>query len=207
MQGPMQDLDAGLNAKAWHGASLSSDMTSSCLINRVRIVVEGRYTVQHEHENWARLLTFGTKFACSEENVLCWQWRFHWILKWKLHLAKMNNLPDAPWHWRHGAGPPEGGPNATASVALAKGRPWHLITLWVSNEEMHTSGLHNSESSQGQIDQHKFTGCKCLFRCSVEAFLKYNYYLMSGFYNIFCNWESFCQPHVYCGLHFFAGLV
>jgi len=121
MQGPMQDLDAGLNAKAWHGASLSSDMTSSCLINRVRIVVEGRYTVQHEHENWARLLTFETKFACSEENVLCWQWRFHWILKWKLHLAKMNNLPDAPWHWRHGAGPPEGWAQCNCIDCIGKG--------------------------------------------------------------------------------------
>ena len=93
-----------VNARPRHEAPLSSDfMTSSSSVNRVRIVVEGRYAVQHEHENCARLLTFETKFASSAENVLCWQWRFQWILKRKLYLAKMNNLP------RHqGAGPPEG---------------------------------------------------------------------------------------------------
>jgi len=25
---------------------------------------------------------------------------------------------------------------------------------------------------------------------------------MSGFHNIFCNWESFCRPHVDRGPHF-----
>jgi len=40
--------DAGPNARPGRGASLSSDfMTSSCSINRVTIVVERRYAVQH----------------------------------------------------------------------------------------------------------------------------------------------------------------
>ena len=41
-------------------------------------------------------------------------WRFYWIIKRNLHLAKMNNLPK-----HHGAGH-----HAAASVASAKGRPW-----------------------------------------------------------------------------------
>ena len=98
--------------------------------------------------------------------------------------------------------PQRGGAQCNCIGCMGKGRPWHLITLWVSNEEMHTSGLHNSESWQGQIDQHKFTGWKCLFRCSVEVFLKYNYLSDVRLSQYFCNWESFCQPHVYCGLHF-----
>jgi len=36
-------------------------------------------------------------------------WRFYWIIKRKVYLAKMSNLPK-----HHGAGP-----NAAASVALA----------------------------------------------------------------------------------------
>jgi len=48
MQGPMQDLDAGPNARPRRGAPLSSDfMTSSCSVSRVTIVVERRYAVQH----------------------------------------------------------------------------------------------------------------------------------------------------------------
>jgi len=44
----MQDLGAGPNARHRLGAPLSSDfMTSSCSFNRVTIVVERRYTVQH----------------------------------------------------------------------------------------------------------------------------------------------------------------
>jgi len=40
--------DAGPNARPRRGAPLSSDfMTSSCSANRVTIVVERRYTVQH----------------------------------------------------------------------------------------------------------------------------------------------------------------
>ena len=40
--------DAGPNARPGHGAPLSSDfMTSSCSVNRVTIVVERRYAVQH----------------------------------------------------------------------------------------------------------------------------------------------------------------
>jgi len=40
--------DAGPNARPGRGASLSSDfMTSSRSVNRVTIVVERRYTVQH----------------------------------------------------------------------------------------------------------------------------------------------------------------
>jgi len=35
------------------------------------------------------------------------------------------------------------------------------------------AGLHNSESSKGQIDQHKFAaGRKSLFRCNAEEILK-----------------------------------
>jgi len=68
----MQDLGAGPNAKRRRGAPLSSDfMTSSCSVNRVTIVVERRYTVQHPLENWARLLTFARKFASSNKSVLC----------------------------------------------------------------------------------------------------------------------------------------
>jgi len=40
--------DAGPNARPRRGAPLSSDfMTSSCSVNRVSMVVKGRYTVQH----------------------------------------------------------------------------------------------------------------------------------------------------------------
>jgi len=50
----MQDLGAGPSARPRRGAPLSSDfMTSSGLANRVTIVVERRYTVEHKHENWA----------------------------------------------------------------------------------------------------------------------------------------------------------
>jgi len=46
--GPMQDLGAGPNARPKRGAPLSSDfMTSLCSTNRVTIVVERRYAVQH----------------------------------------------------------------------------------------------------------------------------------------------------------------
>ena len=39
--------------------------------------------------------------------------------------------------------------------------------------ELLNSGLHNSESSKGQIDQHKLAaGRKSLFRDSVEEILK-----------------------------------
>ena len=58
--------------------------------------------MQHWHENWARLLTLERIFATSDESVLCWQWRFHWILKCKLSLAKINNLPK-----NHDTGAPE----------------------------------------------------------------------------------------------------
>jgi len=62
-RGTMQDLGAG---------PLSNDfMTSSCSVNHVTIVVERRYAVQHQHENWARLPTFERKFASSDESVLC----------------------------------------------------------------------------------------------------------------------------------------
>jgi len=48
MRGPMQDLGAGLNARPRRGPPLSSDfITSSCSVNRVRIVVERKYAVQH----------------------------------------------------------------------------------------------------------------------------------------------------------------
>jgi len=48
----MQDLSAGPTARPRRGAPLSSDfMTSSCSVNRLKIVVEGRYTAQHQHEN------------------------------------------------------------------------------------------------------------------------------------------------------------
>ena len=41
-------VDAGTNARPRRGAPLSSDfMVSSRLVNRVTIVVERRYTVQH----------------------------------------------------------------------------------------------------------------------------------------------------------------
>jgi len=46
-------------------------------------------------------------------------WRFYWILKRKVYLAKMNNLPK-----HHGAGP-----NAATSVASAEGRPCLLQNL------------------------------------------------------------------------------
>jgi len=37
----------------------------------------------------------------------------------------------------------------------------------------HRPGLHNSESSRGQIDQHKFSaGRKSRFRCSLEEIMK-----------------------------------
>jgi len=46
--GPMQDLGAWPNARPRRGAPLSSDiMASSRSVNRVTIVVELRYTVQH----------------------------------------------------------------------------------------------------------------------------------------------------------------
>jgi len=54
------------------GAPLSSDfLTSSCSVNRVTIVVERKYIVKHQHENWALLLTFQRKFTGSDESVLC----------------------------------------------------------------------------------------------------------------------------------------
>ena len=46
--GPNANLGAGPNARPRRGVPLSSDfMTSSCSVNRVTIVVERRYTVQH----------------------------------------------------------------------------------------------------------------------------------------------------------------
>jgi len=194
---------AGPNPRPRHRAPLSSDfMTCSSAVNRVTIVVEGRYTVQHEHENWARLLTFETKFASSDESVFCWQWRFHWILKRNLHLAKMNNLPK-----HHGAGHPDGGgPMQLHRLNRLKAGPG-TITLWVSNEEIHRSGLHNSESSQDQIDQHKFAGCKCLFRCSVEAFLKYNYLSDVRLLQYFLQVRKLLSAACLLWAAFFAGLV
>jgi len=48
MRGPMQALVAGPNARSKCGAPLGSDfMTSSCSVNRVTIVVERKYAVQH----------------------------------------------------------------------------------------------------------------------------------------------------------------
>jgi len=48
MRGPMKDLGMGPNARPRRGAPLSSYfMTSSCSVNRVAIVVERRYAVQH----------------------------------------------------------------------------------------------------------------------------------------------------------------
>ena len=44
--------DAGPHARPKHGAPLSSDfMMSLCSVNRVTIVVEREYAVQHSHEN------------------------------------------------------------------------------------------------------------------------------------------------------------
>jgi len=40
------------------------------------------------------------------------------------------------------------------------------------------AGLHNSECSKSQIDQHNFAlGRKSLFHCSLEEILKLQYYL------------------------------
>ena len=115
-------------------------------------------------------------FANVREEI-CYFWR-----KWFVGNGVSTEFPSASCIWQKWIiytnttvrTPRMAGPYATASVALAKGRPWKLITNWVSNNEMHTSGLHNSESSQDKIDQHRFDGRKCLFRCSVEAFLKHN---------------------------------
>ena len=57
------------------------------------------------------------------------------------------------------------------------GIPFNKTTLYVlclnSVEQERTAGLHNSESSKGQIDQHKLAACrKSLFRGSVEEILK-----------------------------------
>ena len=47
---------------------------------------------------------------------------------------------------------------------------FHSI-FWVLSCQTCT-GLHNSKSSQGQIDQHSFTaGCKSLFCCDLEEIL------------------------------------
>jgi len=71
MRGPMQDLGAGPNARPRHGAPVCSDfMTSSCSVNRVTIMVERRYTMQHQHEKRARLLTFERKFGGSDKSVV-----------------------------------------------------------------------------------------------------------------------------------------
>jgi len=52
MQSGSALADAGPNARPGRGAPPRSDfMTSSCSVNRVTIVVERRYTVQHQNEN------------------------------------------------------------------------------------------------------------------------------------------------------------
>jgi len=72
---------------------------------------------------------------------------------------------------------------------------------------MHASGLQNSECSQGQIDQHKFTGCKCLFRCSVETFLKYNYLSDVWLLQYFLQLRKLLPATCLLWAAFFAGLV
>jgi len=48
-----------------------------------------------------------------------------------------------------------------------------VLQVIVDRRRWYRSGLHNSESSKGQIDQHKLAaGCKSLFRGSVEEILK-----------------------------------
>jgi len=73
-------VNSGPNARPGRGDPLSSDfMTSSCSVNRVTIVVERRYAVQHYHKNWARFLTFEKKFASFDDSLLCWQWNLYGV--------------------------------------------------------------------------------------------------------------------------------
>ena len=54
-----------------------------------------------------------------------------------------------------------------------------------------TTGLHNSESSKGQIDQHKFpAGRKSVFRCNVEEILKRQLIVRSWAFATFSTTEK-----------------
>jgi len=64
------------------------------------------------------------------------------------------------------------------------------------------AGLHNSESSKGQIDQHKLTvGCKSLFRGSVEEILNGQVIIRSRAFATFSATEfsrAACGPRAIC---------
>jgi len=48
MQGPMQDLGTEPDARPKRGAPLNSDfMTSSCSVNRVKLLAKRKFAVQH----------------------------------------------------------------------------------------------------------------------------------------------------------------
>jgi len=89
-------------------------------------------------------------------------------------------------------------------------RKFKLIAVWPSLGMIilqSTAGLHNSESSKGQIDQHKFpAGCKSLFRHRVEEILKGQVIIRSRAFATFSATEfsrAACGPRAVCC----AGLV
>ena len=60
-----------------------------------------------------------------------------------------------------------------------------------AHKDIPTPGLHNSESSKGQIDQHKLaTGRKSLFRHSVEEILKGQVIIQVGLLKHFLQLSS-----------------
>jgi len=96
MRGPMQDLGAG---PLW-AVILWRDRVQSTVLHRGRAQI---YTAALTRE----LSTFANvrDEICSfwrERSLLTMKfiWRFYWIIKRKVYLAKMNNLPK-----HHGAGP------------------------------------------------------------------------------------------------------
>jgi len=73
--------------------------------------------------------------------------------------------------------------------------------------DLPSPGLHNSESSKGQIDQHKVVAGRKSRFSGVRNSERTNlcvpsiHYPQSSFCNIFCNWQSFRGPHVARGPH------
>jgi len=85
------------------------------------------------------------------------------------------------------------------NTALITRRPHFrtaLITAWGPKQLSSKSGLHNSESSKRQIDQHKFAaGRKSLFRCSLEEIPEWqSIYRSRAFATQLCNCESSRGP-------------
>ena len=100
MRGPMQDLGEGPSeqwfhvvivfSQSYYGRGWDMQICSAALTRELRTFANVR---EEFYWFWRERCLLTMKFPC----------RFYWILKRKVYLAKMNNLPK-----HHGAGPQRG---------------------------------------------------------------------------------------------------